>query len=366
MLLRVTNGLRFLGGRGKVTRAFVPRAVLTCAALWTSSAAAGPAHVTAPGVDTFDAPSKASLVVSKLEGGALVCVLDASNYAGILHHRLGWIAIRVPGGVGYVPIEAVDSSVPAVAAAPGASASASPALALGCAPPRAQDVARRTLTQVEIDAEPASEASPTPVSDRVALIAGGFLPLRPARVMFGMGSGVASLDKATAASQGFGDSGATLNGAFEVTVWDIFMASSSFSVAFPHDNDSFSQPVMPEGGGDISTADSSLSLVSYSIALGLRTPFKALVPTQRSWVAGSLFAEYGAAGVAGNRSISNCVDCRSDDIDVSGGAFWQAGADLLIPTRSPKVFWGLEVSYLSYAAGSTFSNELRIGLTCWL
>jgi hypothetical protein len=116
------SGMPFLGGRGQVTRAFVPAAVM-CAALWASSAAAEPARITAPGVDAFDAPSKASVVVSKLEGGAQVCVLDASNYAGTLHRRHGWIAIRVPGGVGYVPIEAIDSSVPAAAADPGASAS---------------------------------------------------------------------------------------------------------------------------------------------------------------------------------------------------------------------------------------------------
>jgi hypothetical protein len=365
MVRRVTSRLRFLGGCGQVARAVIPVALM-CAALWPSSAAAGPAQVTAPSVDAFDAPSRASAVVSRLEGGAQICVLDASNYAGILHRRPGWVAIRVPGGVGYVPIEAVDLSMPAVAAAPGASASAAPAPALDCAPSRAQDGERRTLSQVELDAAPASDARPTPVSDRLALIAGGFLPLRPVRGMFGLGSGVASFDKAAAARQGFGDSGATLNGVFGVTVWDIFMASSSFSVAFPSDNDSFSQQVMPVAGGPTSTAGSSLSVVSYSIAVGLRTPFKALAPTQRSWVAGSLFAEYGSAGGTGNRSISNCEDCRSADVAVSGGAFWQAGADLLIPTRSPKVFWGLEVSYLSYAAGTTFSDELRVGLTCWL
>ena len=265
-----------------------------------------------------------------------------------------------------MPIEAVDSSVPAAAADPGASASGPPATTLDCAPSQAQDVQRQALTPVEVLAEPASEARPTPVSDRPALTAGGFLPLRPARVMFGLGSGVASLDKAAAASQGFADSGATFNGAFGVTVWDIFMASGSFSLAFPSDNNSFSQQVMPVGGGSISTADSSLSVVSYSIAIGLRTPFKALAPTQRSWAAGSLFAEYGFAGVTGSRSISNCQDCSSVDLAVSGGAFWQAGADLLIPTRSAKVFWGLEVSYLSYAARTTFSDELRVGVTCWL
>jgi hypothetical protein len=358
------GGGAFLGGRGQVTWVFVA-AALMCAPLSASSAAAAPGRITAPGVDAFNAPSKASRVVSKLEGGAQVCVLDASNYTGILHRRPGWIAIRVSGGVGYVPIEAVDVSVPAAAAAPDASASAPGTPALDCALSPAQDVQPRTLTQVEIDAKPAVEATPTPVSDRSPLIAGRFLPLRQARVMFGLGSGVASLDEAAAASQGFADSSATLNGAFGVTVWDIFMASGSFSIAFPSDYQSFTQQVMPVGGGPTSTASSSLSVMSYSIAVGLRTPFKALAPTQRSWLAGSLFAEYGTAGVTSKRSISDCQDCSSTDLDVSGGTFWQAGADLLIPTRSPKVFWGLEVSYLSYAAG-TFSDEIRIGLTCWL
>jgi len=84
-------------------------AVLAAFALWVSSASAGPGVVVASRVDVFEAPSEAASMVSEIGHGGAVCVLDESNYAGIVHHRLGWLAIRIPGrgGVGYVRIEAI-------------------------------------------------------------------------------------------------------------------------------------------------------------------------------------------------------------------------------------------------------------------
>ena len=54
--------------------------------------------IVAPRVEAFSAPSHESSVVSRLGQGAPVGVLDATNHAGVLLHRVGWLAIRVPGG----------------------------------------------------------------------------------------------------------------------------------------------------------------------------------------------------------------------------------------------------------------------------
>ena len=52
--------------------------------------------ITASRVEAYAAPSPEASVVSELGQGAPVCVLDRTNYAGSLLHRVGWLAIRRP------------------------------------------------------------------------------------------------------------------------------------------------------------------------------------------------------------------------------------------------------------------------------
>jgi hypothetical protein len=340
-------------------------AVLACFGLWMSSASAGPGVIVASRVEAFDAPSRAASVVSTLGRGAPVCILDEANYPGVLHRRPGWFAIRLPGGVGYVPMEAVDLAAPASEVRDcRASVSASDAQAQG--PALAPDVPVASMTDLQLppvghESEPAPEVVPS------ALIAGGFLPLRPVRFQMGVGSGMAWLNKQVAGGNHIGDSSPTLNGTLGLTIYDVFMVSGSGSVAFPSDYDSFSQDVVLEmGGGDAHTAGSSLSVTSLSIAAGLRTPFWALGSTRNGRVAGALFAQYGSATVSGNRSISDCGDCRVDKIDMPGGTFWHVGFDLLVPSHSPRYSYGLTVAYQHYEASAGFSDELRAVLNLWL
>jgi len=320
-------------------------ALLACFVWWVSAASAGPAVIVAPRVKAFDAPSNAAGVVSELRHGAPICVLDKTNYPGILHRRPGWLAIRLPGGVGYVPVEAVDLTAPTS---------------------EVEDCRASPMAIVPPPLEP-HESRPDAAVARPALIAGGFLPLRPARFLLGMGTGAAWLNKQSAAQHQIDDSSATFNGTLGLTIYDVFMISGAFSAAFPSDHASFSQDVVLEmGGGDPQSADSGLSVTSYSIAAGLRTPFWALGSTQNGWVAGALFAEYGSAGIHGTRSIADCVDCRKDELDMPGGTFWQVGFDLLVPSRSPRASYGLTVAYQGYEASAGFTHEIRVGLSWWL
>lgn len=338
---------------------------------WAGSASAGPAVIAAGRVEAFSAPSREASVVSELGQGAPVCVLDRSNDSGVLLDRAGWLAIRLPGGVGYVPAETVDLAAPApevadcdgTSAAPGAQEPA-PALRPGApiaAFPRQSDAA-------PIAAFPRTGAGePAPASDRSALLPGGFVPLRHARVVFSLGSGVQWLDRATAAANRIGDAGPTFSGGFGLTLYDIVMISTAFAFAHVSDSASFSEQVVPEmGGGDPQSADSSLMVASYSIAAGLRTPFWALGAVENGWVATSLFAQYGSTGVTGERAISNCVDCRTDLLAIPGGTFWRFGLDLFVPTRKPGHGWGLTASYDRYDPGAGLRDELRIGLSLWL
>jgi hypothetical protein len=107
-------------------------------------------------------------------------------------------------------------------------------------------------------------------------------------------------------------------------------------------------------------------VVSWSIAAGLRTPFWGLGQTQHGWVGAAVFALYGSASIHGSRSISNCVDCREDGLDMPGGTFWRFGVDLVFPSSKPTASYGLTLSYDRYAEGAGFSDEVRIGFSCWL
>jgi hypothetical protein len=344
--------------------------VLAGLASWAGSVWAGPGVIVENSVEAFVAPSTEASVAAQLGRGAPVCVLDASNHPGALLRRTGWLAIRLPSGVGYVPVDAVDLA----AAAPevrdcGEPASGPAETTQALSPPQELGTAPRpsAARMVALSSRsPAGASEPVAVGPP-ALIAGRFVAPLPTRLVMGMGTGRAQLNEQAAAARRIGSSGATFNGTLGLLISDVFSISTAFSVAFPTDNASFNQEVVPElGGGDPHTAESSLSVVSYSIAAGLRTPFLALGEANGGWVATALFAEYGTAGVSGTRTISNCVDCREDDLDMSGGGFWRTGVDLLVPSRKPTFSWGLTVSYQRYAADAGFGNEIRVALTGWL
>lgn len=341
---------------------------------WAGSASAGPAVIAASRVEALSAPSQESSVVSELGQGAPVCVLDQTNYAGVLLHRVGWLAIRLPGGVGYVPVETVDLAAPAPevadcsgsSSAPGTQAPAQPQSAAPVLAPGSEPIAAFPRRQAADPSEPPAAVAPAAIA-RPALLPGRFLPLRPARVLLGLGTGLAHLDPQTAASNQIGDSGITLNGTFGLTLFDIVMLSATFSAPFVSDKAPFSQDVvLQNGGGDAHSADSSLHVVTGSLAIGLRTPFWAIAPTDRGWATGALFAQYGTAGIGGGRSISDCVDCRDDHLQISGGTFWRVGLDLTLPAHKPLLSWGLTAAYERYNAGAGLADEVRVGVSWWL
>jgi hypothetical protein len=340
-------------------------AALVYVVLTTGSALAGVGEIAPSRVEAFSAPSSAAGVAAVFEHGAQVCILDNTNYAGLLYHRLGWVAIRVPGGVAYLPAEVVAAVDPATSAAQLPGCEAVQGTSGGAASDPEQAPSPRPSPTFVVPPAKARDLE-APETDRAALLAGLFVPLRPARFMFGLGGGFARVSEQSATQAGIGDSGATMSATLGFTIYDLFMVSSAFSVAFPSDYRSFSQDVMPQFGGDTHSADSSLSVATYSVAAGLRTPFLALGSTPKGWVAAALFGEYGIAGFSASRSIGDCGDCREDDLHMTGGSFWHAGLDLLVPSRSSKVAWGLTAAYRRYVVGAAFTDEIYVDVGMWL
>ena len=71
------------------------------------------------------------------------------------------------------------------------------------------------------------------------------LASRPARFVFGMGSGAVWVNPQSAAQHHIDTTGISLNGMLGLTIRDMFMASFSFSIASPSDHASFSETVVP-------------------------------------------------------------------------------------------------------------------------
>lgn len=356
-------------------------AVSASLVLWASSASAGPGVIVAPRVEAFDEPSDSARVVAELGRGAAVLVLDEENQAGVVHRRAGWRAIRLPGsgGVGYVRVEAVDlaTASPGEPTEPATTSPGEPTEPATASPDEPTEPATASPDEPTEPAAAPATAPPTPdpptehpsrplrAQAPGPLVAGGFLPLEPARFVLGLSAGVAALREESAAKNRIGSSGATLNGSLGLVIYDVFAISTAAGFILTPDDGSFSEKVVPEQGGDVTTADSSLTVGRYSFAVGLRTPFWALSSTDKSWFAVALYADYGWAGISGSRSISDCIDCRSDDLDFPGGSFWRVGFDLGAPSRPDGAGYAFTAAYQSYRAGAGLTHEVQLGLSIW-
>lgn len=295
----------------------------------------------------FSAPSTEASVVAVLSKGDHVCVVE-HDAGELVLHRIGWLALRTSGDVAYVPVEAVDvTNVSSQAACPG--------------PPRATTIAALPSATATVAAAPPPPAE-VPETNRFA---GVFVPLRKARFMFAVGGGVMAIDKTAARRNGLAQSSPAVHASTGVTIYDVFTVSLGFGFAAPTDESPFTQVVVREGDNKAFTASSSVDVEAFSLAVGVRTPFLALAATGKGWVATGLFAEYGAAAIAGHRGISNCSDCANNPIDLPNGRFWRAGLDVLVPMMSSRSAWGLQVAYQRYAAGAGFDHEIHAGLGGW-
>ena len=332
--------------------------------------------IVAARVDAFTSPSQEAAVAQQLRRGARVCVLDEASYDGILFQRPGWLAIRIPSGVGYVAAQAVELTAPASASCSTPPSNPPPSNPPPSnPPPSTTGVSDTPVSRSGSAAASSHEIAATadvpdaPSSEQIAggaLLRGGFVPLRPVRYLLSVGSGRVSLNERATSEHALKGSGFTIHGTLGLSIYDIFMVSGTLGAAFPHDDGAFTQIVVPEEGpGDPRAADSALALTTYTVAAGLRTPFWALATRARSWVTAALFTQVGAAGIHGKRSIANCVDCRDDELELPGGTFWRVGADISSLAFKAGNAYGLTVAYQRYASAG-FADEIQIGFSCWL
>lgn len=98
---------------------------------------------------------------------------------------------------------------------------------------------------------------------------------------------------------------------------------------------------------------SGVTALIGTISAGLRTPSLALEGPSPATLSAGVNAGHTFLSVA--RSISNCSDCHSEDLNIGAGSFWEPMVTLGLPRYS------LYARYRTYMGGSDFRDALTIG-----
>lgn len=121
---------------------------------------------------------------------------------------------------------------------------------------------------------------------------------------------------------------------------DTFSAAGGFGFIQYDDNNEFSQLTESVYGGDEESSDSSATGIPLYFALGYTRFYGSTLPVYWSMHGGASYM------LESERSISNCSNCHSEDIEVDGGVYGEASAGINL-FRSVT----LGVYYKSYFSG---------------
>ncbi|WP_199608841.1 hypothetical protein [Flocculibacter collagenilyticus] len=130
------------------------------------------------------------------------------------------------------------------------------------------------------------------------------------------------IDSEAAAKEGISDSAYTIGLTMDY-VKNSWITTFGFDLAVYDDENEFSQDVVGTGlynDGDRETKSSSANGAIFSIASGYQKLYGENQDTAVNMQAG-----FSIVGFS-ERSISTCTDCRSEDIDIDGGAFVKLSA----------------------------------------
>ena len=129
-----------------------------------------------------------------------------------------------------------------------------------------------------------------------------------------------------------------------------FIGALGMGIANFEDQDSFSQQVTGQFGGFVDRRSSDV----IAIPLFAEAHYESAVP-----VASNLYYRLGTGytmlTLAG-RSISNCVDCASEEVDISGGAYFSGS---LLMRGTGRIDFG--VALKQYVTG-----DLENALSIWI
>jgi hypothetical protein len=221
------------------------------------------------------------------------------------------------------------------------------------------------MPMVSIGTARAQEAVPavTPAPGWRAVRAGRFSPLDPFHAGFGLGSGVGWVTDKTARQNAVGKSGPSLHLDFDADIYDLVTIGAALGTIFLRDDGVYTQTVI-DSEGEVSEGESSMSLTTASLSIGLRTPDLCLAANQKvrlGWLAMYGYARFGHAWIGGGRSIAQCSDCRRVELDTPGGQFIEPGVNVVLKANDS---WGAALvnSYRAYLGDAAAAGEWRISL----
>lgn len=132
-----------------------------------------------------------------------------------------------------------------------------------------------------------------------------------------------------------------------VTAFRVLALNADGGLLFLSDEQAFTQET------NVGERTSGVSAGTLALSAGLRTPLLSLGGEQQLFV--SAGANAGRNFVNVSRSIAQCVDCHTEDVEVRAGNFWE-GVLHVVPGRGT-----ISARYRVYTGDSNFRNALMVG-----
>ena len=169
----------------------------------------------------------------------------------------------------------------------------------------------------------------------------------PVVTMVGFDLLTSGIETAAADSAGIGSRAWGFQIPASVTAFRVLSLNADGGVLFLSDEQAFTQNT------NVGERTSGVTAGTLAISAGLRTPPISLGGEKPLFVSGGVNAGRNFVNV--HRSIAQCADCHSEDVDVRAGNFWE-GVLQVVPGRGT-----VSARFRMYSGDSNFRDALMVG-----
>jgi hypothetical protein len=155
------------------------------------------------------------------------------------------------------------------------------------------------------------------------------------------------IEAAAADSAGIGSRAWGFQIPVSVTAFRVLSLNADGGILFLSDEQAFTQNT------NVGERTSGVSAGTLAISAGLHTPPISLGGEKPLFVTGGVNAGHNFVNV--NRSIAQCRDCHTEDVEVRAGNFWE-GVLQVVPGRGT-----VTARYRMYGGDSNFRDALMVG-----
>lgn len=169
----------------------------------------------------------------------------------------------------------------------------------------------------------------------------------PVETMIGFDLITSGIETTAADSAGVGSRAWGFQIPVSVTAFRVLTLNADGGLLFLSDEQAFTQET------NVGEKTSGVSAGTLALSAGLRTPMLSLGGEQPLSVSAGVNAGRNFVNV--DRSIAQCVDCHSEDVQVHAGNFWE-GVLHVVPGRGT-----ISARYRKYTGDSNFRDALMVG-----